>query len=305
MTDGQQTVQSAPQQPVQQPAADQQVSDQQFKEFFETQGGELAPEAQQPPAQPPQQPAGQPQGDQQKSGMVPHQALHEERQRRKEMQEQIAAMRQNQEAMERRFAQVLQAVSAPAAPQPNVEEDPVAYFQHETSNIKQTVEQLQQNAAAMQQMQQQQVAFQQFQQAYRSATRDFQNTTPDFMDAYRHLSDSRHQELVAMGYDSDTAWRIAQQNELELAQKCFVDGVNPGERLYGLAKMRGYVPKSPAAAQADARIQAVQQGQDSTIADSTSGAAPSAVKLTLAQVAAMSDADFDKLDWNEVAKAHG
>ncbi len=115
---------------------------------------------------------------------------------------------------------------------------------------------------------------------------------------------TRLDELVAMGYNQAEAINIRTQDEIAIAAKAYADGVNPGERIYALAKMRGFSqqqvqPQTPIA-DATQKIDQLEKGLNAS--KSLSGASGKAsAELTLEALASMEDADFDKA-WEKMIK---
>ena len=231
--------------------------------------------------------------------MVDLRALHEERQRRQETERQMQAILDQNRAMQELMGRVLpQPATAPEV-DPNT--DPVGYFQKQLEQIAPQVQEFQQFKAQLAQQAQRQQQETQFMQAYQSAARDFSSKQADFPDAYKHLMATRDSELQTMGYaDPQQRAAIILSEEQAIAARAFQDGVNPAERLYAVAKQRGFAPASGTAPQGAGRIDAIAKGQAAASSLSNAGAATNTEISTLEQLAKVGDdaaflAGWDKL----------
>lgn len=200
------------------------------------------------PAPEPAEPA-PPRGD---DSMVPLAALREERQRRQQLEQQQREMQQQMAELRGKFdglAQGRQPAPEPEKPdpEPKYDDNPAEWFRwrdrqnaKEIASLKKTTETYEaerkqrQEAERVQQQQQQVVS------AYANAANQFAAETPDWRDAYQFLAKSRVDELVALGYNPQQANAYQQQEEFNIAVNCMQQGVNPAEKLYTIAKMRGY-----------------------------------------------------------------
>lgn len=155
---------------------------------------------------------------------VPLAALHEERSRRKELQSKV-------ERMEQTFQQLVQSVKKPETP--SFEDDPIQSLKQETDAVKQYLQQqIEQNNATQN--------YQNLVNTYRNHAAEFTKTTPDFADAYKFISEQRQAEYIAAGYSPQDAYTLLLQDEMGIVDKALKDEVNPAERIYSLAKVRGY-----------------------------------------------------------------
>lgn len=223
-------------------------------------------------------------------GMVPQQALHQERERRKEIERQFQETQRNLAEMQ---AQI-EALTAPKE-QPIVVPDPVlqpeAFKQWQIDQIKQRAEEMQ-NLAAQQQEAQQEM---QVMQRLNYDVAQFKATTPDYDNAFQHAVKGRQEELAFYGYSQE---QIAQQIEVDvraLVQQAYTAGKNPAELFYAYAKMRGYSPQAaqPAPAQqAAAQVNAFAEAQRQTQSLAPAGGPSNDGGLTLESVAKMSEAEL-------------
>ena len=282
------------------------ISDEQVDDFF-SKGGvaetddtiEEKPEAETPE---PEAKADEPKAEEPKPDkVVPYGALHEERMRRKELQEQQQQSAERIRKMEETFQKLLEKTQASEAPR--FEDDPVAALKHQNDQLQQRLSHYDQR---FQQNDQQAAAYQQqqkFVSDYQQAAAEFAKTTPNFQDAYTYLVTTRQNELEAIGYTKQQAANILVQEEAMIVGKAFEDEANPAERMYKLAQFRGWKPaeaptpevseKSPD----EARMDALEKGATASKTLSGGGKAPE--PLSLEALAAMDDDDFDKA-WDKI-----
>jgi hypothetical protein len=196
-------------------------------------------------------------------------AFKAERHKRKELKEAFEANAKKTAEMETTLAQLKQSMlqnqqqvaqqreQAPpprqeAAPDP--EEDPLGYMQHQIKQQERAIIEhnnyLKQRHDAEQRNSQENA----FKQAYSNAAQQYAQTNKDFTEAYGFLTDARVKEHLAAGFSKQEADALLIEEETTIVAKAFRDGVNPAERMYNLAKNRGYtanVAKAPAKSLAD------------------------------------------------------
>lgn len=241
-----------------------------------------------------------PEAPEEQPRQVPLAELLKERAARKEAAQETQRLREMMEAGNRRLeelaALVQQRNAPPAAPPPDINTDPVAHFQHETSALRKTVEQLANERQLEQQRQQQSMAEQELVFRYNRSGAEFAQRQADFPAAYEAYKDSVIREAVLQGLNEMQAVQHLINTEKQLAIAAFRDGASPAERIYELAKMRGYqaAPKADPAG----RMAAMQRGQ--TAAKSVGGTAPGRAAgdysgLTLEEFARMPYDQFAKV----------
>jgi len=228
-------------------------------------------------------------------GMVPHAAMHEEREERKKYQaqsedltRQLGETRANQDKMQERLDQFMDKLAEPNAEEAKVsyEDDPGEHLRQNQQAQNERMEALEKGQGANQEAATQAQADQNFVNAYRQQAQQWNSEHPDFPDAYKAFRQSKIDEFKTLGYTDVDAGNMATQDERWIAQKAMQDGVNPAERITGIAKMRGY---KPAQSEAD-KIDTIEKGQAQKSLGSNGGAAPR--KITLEQLADMDDDDF-------------
>ena len=240
---------------------------------------------------------------------VPLAALHEERARRKEAIEE-------KKRMEKRFEQVMDKLSAqneppaPAEEPPTVtplEENPIGHFddriaqvEAETAANKKAREEAAQNQERADQWNRVMAAYNQ--DAARLAQED-----PNFNEAYQYWGNSRMNELVAGGATREQAQNIVYQEESAAVVRAMQDGESPAERVYAIAKARGYKPaEAPAGGQPPAEpgpdLEKIAAGQNN--AQGTPGGGTEPTPMTLEALAQMSDDEFDA-NWDRIVGSNG
>lgn len=225
--------------------------------------------------------------------VVPYGALHEERMRRKELQERIEQHEARTKRMEDAFQQLVERSRKDT--EPSFDQDPIAALRHQNEQLQQRIAHYDQR---FQQNDQQQMAYQQqqkFVSDYQSAAREFQKATPDFTDAYQHLVNTRQSELEALGYSPAESAQWLVQEEAAIVGKAMQDGVNPAQRMYELAKMRGYATKSqekPAGGPDEERLKRISSGKQASRSLPPGG--KSKEEVSLESLAELSGEEFDK-----------
>lgn len=240
----------------------------------------------------------------QRNQKVPLAALHEERTKRQELEQrtrdQQAMIDKANERLAKLFEASQQAQQPPApppAPVPAFTEDPEAAFNHAQQQIAEMQRQIQQYATANQQQQQQQQQFQQLTQSVTAQEALYTQSVPDYPQAADHFFQRKVAEYTAIWGDELTAKQKVAQDCQGLATLAQQMGKNPAELIYNTAKALGYVPGKPSAPQGQQRQEpptSLANAHGSTRApDEKSG-------LTTADIANMSEAEFDKL-WKDMS----
>jgi len=159
-----------------------------------------------------------------------------------ESQRQYNELRQKNEALQKTLERIIE--KANETPKPKFEDDPIGALQNELQETKKETHALKQNVELSAKEKQEAENFQKFVSAYTEQVDEFAATTPDYDDAYQHLLKSRYQEHLVAGLSKDEAKEEVRMEEARIAHKAMMDGVNPGERIYQLAKIRNYQPKA-------------------------------------------------------------
>lgn len=222
---------------------------------------------------------------------VPLAALHEERERRKELAEQVKREAAERAKLEGRFEELKQRLMAPPAPPPEIpslDVDPVANFD---ARLRQQEQARQQTEAERQQRAQ--IAA--FHNAVTQAEVQYRAQATDYDAAIAHLQRTFETEATFMGI---TPGDIARS----VAVTALQNGRNPAEVAYQMAKARGYAGPKPAAPTAADGMAAIERGAMAT-GSAANAPAPAEATLTanrlanmsLSEFAKVSDADFRKL----------
>ncbi len=213
--------------------------------------------------------------------MVPHQALHAEREERKKLAAQL-------EEVNRKLAEITKPKEA-QEDVPNFEDDPAGYLKWQNQQALDKVAQLQAERQAENEQRQQAERHNQLVAAYKQAVApEWQK--PEFQEGYRYLVNGRIEEYKAFGYDEATAGQLALRDEMEIAAKAFEDGVNPAKRLMDIAKARGFNPSKPAM---PPKMEAPKKTLDRP-SMAKSGAPARKGEITPEELAEMSPAEFAK-----------
>lgn len=161
-------------------------------------------------------------------GFVPHEALHATR---AQLQE---AQRREQLLQTRMNAMLANQQPAEAPAMPDLETQPVEFVQALHERLEQ-----------MRAEQQQSTQYAQMDTAIDSDEQLYAARVPDYPQASEHYVQSRGSELLAMGRTPTEAQAILQQEVRDIARQAWQSGVPFAERLYTLARHRGYTPGGP------------------------------------------------------------
>lgn len=242
----------------------------------------------------PEAPATPEEGKEPDSRVVPLAALHEERQRRKELAANIENMRAEQARrdaiLEQRLSQLTQAREA--ANVPSFEENPAAHLMHGQQQTQQSVEQMRQAITQWQTQQHQAQVFNALTNHIQQQEAAFVQQAPDYQEAVAHLRNQMAAEIAADGADPETAAEEATKRIKLFAYQKAQQGMNPAQAAYAIAKARGYAPKAAQPAQPTGEQVIKSQQKISTASKTLGGGGAPAGKLTLEALATMSDEEF-------------
>ncbi|MDP4005073.1 hypothetical protein [Methylobacterium sp. NEAU K] len=242
-----------------------------------------------------------------KGKFVPHGAFHEERERRKAVEKELTDLREKYARGDERLRLLTEAAraQAPAAAQPaaeppkvpNPEEDIFGYAKHleeKLAKLEGTVTQ-----ETTRQRQEREVA--EVVRDYHADVNRFAQAEPTFADAFKYVIETRRAEYAAMGVPEAQIRQALGNDELQIAIQARQQGVSPAERIFAIAKARGFAPKAPeppaapaapveSAAQKAERVAAGQAGPGKSL--SAAGGAP-AGEVTFETLMNMSEAEFE------------
>lgn len=228
---------------------------------------------------------------------VPLAALHEERALRK-------AATERAEAVQQTFERVMAKIQAPEAPQqqqqaptpvviPEFVDDPQGHINARFEELNRNIAAFNQFAQGVTTNQQQQMQHQQIMQHGMAAEAEYTKTVPDYPKAVDHLINAKKAEYTAYGLNAQQVTDALTRDFAGVVQLGQQTNQNPADIIYKISKSLGYNPGA---------APPVQQQQQPTKQPNTSlssiggGKDPDdGGKLTLDSLAAMSDADFDKM----------
>jgi hypothetical protein len=217
------------------------VTDAQVDSFFESEGQTL--DAPQEKEQAAQEPAAKEtkestaadvekkdDKDPKAENKVNYGALHEERMRRKEAAERAKKAEERAALLEeqlKRYAQQQQ--------EPTYDEDPLEVVRRENKQIKDVL--IAQANKALQESEEER-----YWDKVTQSELAFKQDKPDFDDATKFLAENRINELKKIGWSDLQAAKVLADEVRWITDKAYADEVNPAERFYELALLRGFTP---------------------------------------------------------------
>ncbi len=240
------------------------------------------------------------------AGFVPHGALNEERERRRQTETRLAEIERQNTLLQERTNLILQSVAQQRQPEqqvmepPALEKDPVGYLVGTLQRQGDVIQQLMQAEQQRNQQAQQTGGMLTLQQTAQAKEREYMQQNPDYEGALQHLMNARHAELTEVGVTDPLQRQQILSNEyLTVADLALKQGRNPAEVIYNLSKGRGYKANGAAAQEvvppqdATARVANIAAGQQQARSlSSARGSAP--VPLTAQRLLEMSNEDFAK-----------
>lgn len=174
-----------------------------------------------------------------KQTFVEHGALHEERERRKELQKAVDTERERNTRLEERTNKLFELMAQREQPKEEFT-DPLKTVETKLNEVISTVNKTQSQIDA------ERKAYNEEQglvQKYLGSINAYTKDKPDISEARDFLLNSRGSELRAMGYnDNEVAIQIRNEEKM-IVEKAYSDGTNPAERIYNISTMRGYKGK--------------------------------------------------------------
>lgn len=209
--------------------------------------------------------------------LVPHQALHEERERRKQLEQRIAQL----EA-------AAQKASAPEPIDPDV--DPIAALKE----VREWKEQQVQQGQQAQQLRE-------FSGRVQSEEAVWAAENPDYGEQITFLRESRANELAALGMGREQIGQQLMIEALQTADVAFRSGKNPGEVFTTLAVTRGWKAKEPEpekavkepSKEAVEKVDRLARGQKAATSSSGSGGGAPDDEMTVEKLLALKGKAFD------------
>lgn len=225
--------------------------------------------------------------------LVPHQALHEERERRKALETRIAELEKGLKQPE------------PTGDEPPAEDDLVGTIAW--LRAQKAKDDREREAARAQHE-----YIQDLGRKVKTRIDAYAAEHPEYKDQVAFLRDFRFRELTeGLGYPAEMAVQQVQQEEVALGKMAIDNDLDPGAMVAKLASVRGWKakeeekpapkPSPEAAKEAEAKIDRIARGQKAAISPSSGGGgAPDAEEMTLEKLLSLNGAAFD-----EAFKKHG
>ncbi len=237
--------------------------------------------------------------------MVRLEALHEERNARKELQRQMADIQRQQaqrdEIINRRLAAL---VPKNEVIVPDKAVDGVGYIDHQIGELKQLIQPVLQGQQAAAEQAQKENYVRQLADVVKGQVAELSNAGHDLKSVETHLNTVRARELSALGMPEHQA-RLKAREELENALLMWAhEGRNAAEVAHQIAVARGYQPKQAAVQSPQEKIESQQKGVRAAKSLGGGGAAGGGA-LTAESLAKMSDEDFAKLTDAQFEQAMG
>lgn len=244
--------------------------------------------------------------------LVPHQAMHRERERRKAAEQEAANERLRFARADERMNTLLALAKnmpkdagteqAPKSPMDEPDIDPIADIVGALDQQKRRNAYLNQQIASDRQSREAAAAEAQVVNAYKADAVRFIQSEPSFAEAYKFLVQARHKQMETVGV-TDAAQRNMQfaMEEKALVQMALQQNKSPAQILWNLAVASGFqksAPPTPAKINDghQQNVQKLQQQQRGMAASqSLSGTGYAGGALTIAKIADMDDEDFAKL----------
>jgi hypothetical protein len=238
-------------------------------------------------APPPPEKVENPEESRPPEGFVPQQALHAANIARRRVERDLAEERMKWETANKRLEEISKRFAPAEVKPPDANEDPVGAITHETRQTREEVaalrrEREEEKKASATRDQQAEI-----ERHWSTAAQSFAQKQADFPQAYEHLFKTAMEEFQET-YDERTAGQLVQGYWRDIVLQSQKDGINPAERMYNIAKRRGY-----RSAKAEDKLDTIVNGSKATSPLSASGKAPS--RLTAESIAEMKQEEFDKL----------
>lgn len=186
--------------------------------------------------------------------MVPHSALHEERQRRKEVEERARRTeeeyRRNLEVGNQRLQQLIAASQQrqqpplDMQPPPSLDQDPVGFVGHLEKTLSQKIQAVEQQQTQILAERQQQTQLAQLSTIAQAHVQAFAQQNPDYFNALQHVRTMRAGQYRALGLSEQQIVAQLSQDEVAFAATAVQNQRNIAESIYEFAKASGYAPKA-------------------------------------------------------------
>ncbi len=241
-------------------------------------------------------------------------ALKEEREKRKLTQQELVEARENVKKMTAAFEKMVSVqetkLSEPQQPQiPSMEDDPIGHLTARLEEASKKINDLSQSNEKIITSTQQQKEMQQFMNDYSGQTQRFTQDQPDYANAHAFLRNELKQDYVLQGLTEDQAEQAINNQEIVLAAQQMTQRNNPAKVIYEMAKRRGYdsdAKSSNAKSNVNQnnennidKMDRLERGSKASRSITNKGVSSNS-RMTLEEIASLSEDDFDKMDWNKV-----
>lgn len=239
-------------------------------------------------------------GEEKIEKMVSLSALHEERERRKELQRKLEAQEERSTKIEERQTKILEAIISNKQPPEQEFIDPLKKLEDEVTGLRQTITQKDKIAEdADKSLREEQALV----DRYKGSADAYTKEKPDFMEARTHLINSRIEELQLMGTAPEMIAQEIKALEKQIVKDAYGREVNPAELIYKLAEKRGYKPGAPK--QQDKTVEEIDKGLKASKSLSSSGGSQSSSddleKMSATELGELSPDEFNSL-WKKFEK---
>lgn len=235
------------------------------------------------------------------------QAMEAERREKAELKNQFKQVREENEKLRQFFEQISKQSEQQQPKPPSFDEDPLEALKYRTEQQEKQFKQLNEERQQAREEYEKHLAMQKFSNAWESTAREFAQTNPDFREAYDFALKSRVAEYEEAGWSKKEAVAMANEDEMAIVSNAFRRGDNPADRIYRLAKLRGF-QKAPATNQQQPandnkqKMEMFDQGVKASKSLNNNSGTTGAQQLTVEGILAMSDKEFENFDWEEMKK---
>lgn len=251
------------------------VSDEQYKQYFETEGNADVSNSNETNETNP------PSSDQEGPGQEVEQVEPQAQESATQQIDPVEQSYKNAFAQERKMRQQLeQQIQELQSDKTQTQEEP------EEDDID-PLEKTQQDLDALKQQIQQQQTIAQVESLYNNSINQFAAKEPKFVEAFNYARESRAKELQALGYEATQVEQVIQNEHANFVYDCVNRGVDPASTLFNWAKARGYDPD--AGASIEQKFEKLQAGVNASKSlSNTSGTSSNNMDLN-----SLVDADSD------------
>ena len=224
--------------------------------------------------------------------MVPHGALHEERERRKQAEKRAERV---EELFQRFMAERGQPKTEEKGPEiPAFDQDPANHLR-----VKQ--ETAEQRLARLENERQAEAKINRLRQHVGAIEAEFAAKAPDDQDAVKFLQARKVAQYERSGMSRAEAVQAVANDAMMFTHAVLQRGLNPAEQAYELARDWGYTAKQPDKPKPEEKLETIRKGQEAAKGGG-GGSAPEA-PASLKSLADMdpSDPNFDK-EWDRLMR---